>query len=195
MNVREEVGRMTLKVVWGITGSGDLMPETFAAMSAVKEKGDVQVTAVLSMAAVKVVRWYKLWEQLETIAKDVLIEEDANTPFIVGRLQTGRFDCLLVAPLTANSAAKIACGVADTIITNAVAQTNKIDVPIFLMPVDQRPGTTVTTLPGGEKLELAIRPVDIENARKLAAMDGIVVLSGPQEIEGAVAGCSRRHPE
>lgn len=186
---------MTLKLVWGITGSGDLMPETFAAMTAVTEKGDVQVTAVLSKAAVKVVRWYKLWEQLEAIAKDVLIEEDANTPFIVGRLQTGRFDCLLVAPLTANSAAKIAYGVADTIITNSVAQTNKTDVPIFLMPVDQRPGTTVTTLPGGEKLELVIRSVDIENSRKLAAMDGIVVLSGPHEIEGAVSGCSPRRPE
>lgn len=186
---------MTLKVVWGITGSGDLLPETFAAMSGVKERWDVQVTAVLSKAAVKVVRWYKLWEQLEAIAKDVLIEEDANTPFIVGRLQTGRFDCLLVAPLTANSAAKIVHGVADTIITNSVAQTNKTDVPIYLMPVDQHEGTTVTTLPGGEKLELVIRSVDIENARKLAAMDGIVVLSGPQEIESAVAGCSRRRPE
>lgn len=181
---------MSLKLVWGITGSGDLMPETFAAMSAAKEKQDLQITAVLSKAAVKVVRWYKLWEQLEAIAKNVLIEEDANTPFIVGRLQTGRFDCLLVAPLTANSAAKIAYGVADTIITNSVAQTNKTNVPIFLMPVDQRAGTTVTTLPGGEKLELAIRSVDIENSQKLAAMDGIAVLSGPQQIEGVLAECS-----
>lgn len=186
---------MSMKLVWGITGSGDLMPETFAAMAAVKEKEGLQITAVLSKAAVKVVRWYKLWDQLEAIAKDVLIEEDANTPFIVGRLQTGRFDCLLVAPLTANSAAKIAHGVADTIITNSVAQTNKTDVPIYVLPVDQREGTTVTTLPGGEKLELAIRPVDIENSRKLAALDGIRVLSGPQEIEGVLAECSRRRPE
>lgn len=185
---------MPLKLVWGITGSGDLMPETFAAMSAAKEKQDLQITAVLSKAAVKVVRWYKLEEQLKAVANDVLIEEDANTPFIVGRLQTGRFDCLLVAPLTANSAAKIACGVADTIITNSVAQTNKTLVPIFLMPVDQRAGTTITTLPGGEKLELGIRAVDIENSQKLAAMDGIVVLSGPQQIEGVLAECSRRRP-
>lgn len=186
---------MTLKLVWGITGSGDLMPETFAALSAVAERGDVQVTAVLSKAAVKVVRWYKLWDQLETVAKDVLIEEDANTPFIVGRLQTGRFDCLLVAPLTANSAAKIAHGIADTIITNSVAQTNKTNVPVYLLPVDQRPGTTVTTLPGGEKLELAIRQVDIENSRKLAAMEGVTVLAGTHEIEGALARCSPRRPE
>jgi archaeoflavoprotein AfpA len=186
---------MSLKLVWAITGSGDLMPETFAVMSAVKEKGDVQVTAVLSKAAVKVVRWYKLNEQLEAIAKDVLIEEDANTPFIVGRLQTGRFDCLLVAPLTANSAAKIAHGVADTIITNSVAQTNKTDVPVFLLPVDQHEGTTVTTLPGGEKLELAIRAVDIENSRRLREMEGLTVLSGPDEIEGALARCSPRRQD
>jgi archaeoflavoprotein AfpA len=192
---RWEVRGMSLKLVWGITGSGDLMPEIFAAMSAAKEKQDLQITAVLSKAAVKVVRWYKLWEQLEATAKDVLIEEDANTPFIVGRLQTGRFDCLLVAPLTANSTAKIACGVADTIITNSVAQTNKTDVPIFLLPVDQRPGTTVTTLPGGEKLELAIRSVDIDNSRKLTEMDGVTVLSGPDEIGGVLAECSRRRPD
>lgn len=195
MIARWEVRGMSLKLVWGITGSGDLMPEIFAAMSAAKEKQDLQITAVLSKAAVKVVRWYKLWEQLEATAKDVLIEEDANTPFIVGRLQTGRFDCLLVAPLTANSTAKIACGVADTIITNSVAQTNKTDVPIFLLPVDQRPGTTVTTLPGGEKLELAIRSVDIDNSRKLTEMDGVTVLSGPDEIGGVLAECSRRRPD
>jgi len=116
---------MTLKVAWGITGSGDLMPETVAAMSALSETQDVEITAVLSKAAVKVVRWYKLTEQVESFAKAVLIEEDANTPFIVGKLQIGRFDCFVVAPATANSVAKIAHGIADTIITNAVAQTAK----------------------------------------------------------------------
>ena len=30
---------MTLKVVWGISGSGDKMPETVAAMAAVRENG------------------------------------------------------------------------------------------------------------------------------------------------------------
>ena len=118
---------------------------------------------MLSKAAVKVVRLYKLTEQVESFAKAVLIEVDANTPFIVGKLQIGRFDCFVVAPATANSVAKIAHGIADTIITNAVAQTAKSDTPIYVLPVDQREGTTVTTRPGGERLELAIRAVDIAN--------------------------------
>jgi archaeoflavoprotein AfpA len=186
---------MTLKVAWGITGSGDLLPETVAAMSALSETQDVEITAVLSKAAVKVVRWYKLTERVESFAKAVLIEKDANTPFIVGRLQIGRFDCFVVAPATANSVAKIAHGIADTIITNAVAQTAKSDTPIYVLPVDQREGTTVTTRPGGERLELAIRAVDIANSRALAEMEGIQVLAGPEEIADAMRECSRRRSE
>jgi archaeoflavoprotein AfpA len=185
---------MTLKVVWGITGSGDQMPETVAAMMAVRESLDVEITAALSLAGQKVVRWYKLMNDVESLSKAVLIEKDANSPFIVGKLQVGLFDCFLVAPATANSVAKIAHGIADTMITNAVAQTAKTTTPIFVLPVDQREGTTVTTRPGGERLELRIRAVDIENSRKLATMEGITVLAGPQDIAAALEECLRRAP-
>src|SRR5660398_303205 len=173
---------MPLRLVWGITGSGDILPETFSAMSAGKDSRAAEITAVLSRAGVKVVRWYKLSEELDKIASHILKEEDSNTPFIVGKLQTGRCDCSVVAPATANTVAKMACGVADSIITKAVAQANKTDMPLYVMPVDQAEGTTITTLPGVEKLELRIRSVDIDNSRKLASMDGITTLSSPQEI-------------
>lgn len=178
---------MPLRAVWGITGSGDLMPETFAVMDAVRQTVDVEITAVLSKAATRVVRWYKLEDRLETIARSVLIEKDANSPFIVGKLQIGLFDCLLVAPATANSVAKIAWGIADTIVTNAVAQTAKTDTPVYVLPVDQREGTTVTTRPGGEELTLRIRRVDIDNAERLRTMEGIHVLGGVDDIPGVLA--------
>jgi archaeoflavoprotein AfpA len=183
---------MPLRVAWGITGSGDLLPETFAVMSTLRETDDIDITAVLSQAGEKVVRWYKLRDQLDGIARRVFVEKDANTPFIVGPLQTGGFDCLLVAPATANTVAKLVYGIADTIITNAVAQTGKTDVPIFVLPVDQREGVTVTTRPGGEPLTLTIRAIDVENSRKLAAIEGIRVLPAPQEIVGALQACPRR---
>lgn len=180
---------MTLKVAWGITGSGDLMPETVAAMAAVSETQDVEITAVLSKAAVKVLRWYKLQDEVERITRKVVVEEDANSPFIVGPMQIGRYDCFLVAPVTANTTAKVACGIADTIITNAVAQVGKTDIPIFMLPVDQRPGTTVTTRPGGEKLTLTIRAVDVENADRLRRIEGLRVLGGVDEIAEALRTC------
>jgi archaeoflavoprotein AfpA len=178
---------MTLKVAWGITGAGDLLDETVEAVRAIVDHHDVEVTVVLSRAAVGVVRWYRVWDRLCDIAGGAPAEEkSANIPFVVGKLQTGRYDCLLVAPATANSVAKIVHGIADTLITNAVAQAVKADVPVIVLPVDQREGVTTTTLPGGEKLSLKIRMVDIENADRLADMEGIRAVAGPEEIAGAL---------
>jgi archaeoflavoprotein AfpA len=174
---------MPAKIVWGITGSGDLITEVFAAMDELAQEKELEITAVLSKAAVKVVNWYKLKDKLNSLARKVLVEEDANTPFIVGPLQTGQFDCLLVAPATANTVAKVVNGIADTIITNAISQTNKTNIKIYILPVDQTKGTTITTLPGGKKLELTMRDIDVENTAKLKNMQGITTLANTEEIK------------
>ena len=183
---------MTLKVVWGITGSGDKMPETVAAMAALPKELDVEITAAVSIAGVRVLRWYKLRETIDEIAKAVKIEKDANSPFITGPLQIGHYDCLLVAPATANSVAKIAHGIEDTMVTNAVGQTAKSTTPTYIMPVDLHLGTTVTMRPGGERLELKIRAIDVENTDKLRSMEGITVFESPSEIEGILRACAQR---
>lgn len=179
---------MPAKIVWGITGSGDLISEVFEIMEELSKMEGLEITAVVSKAAVTVLEWYKLRSKLDHVAKRILVEKDANTPFIVGPLQTGKYNCLLVAPATANSVAKIVCGIADTIITNSVSQTNKTDVDIFVLPVDQQKGTTTTILPGGEKLELTMRDTDLENTDRLRKMKGIVVLEKPQEIKRVISG-------
>src|SRR5208283_5552612 len=164
---------MAVRIVWGITGSGDRIAEVFEVMSELAEHKELEITSVLSKAAVKVVNWYKLKEKLDSISKKVFVEEDANTPFIVGPLQIGEFDCLLVAPATANTVAKVVNGIADTIITNAISQTNKTNISIYILPVDQKKGSTITTLPGGKELELMMRDIDVENTNKLRNMKGI----------------------
>ncbi len=174
---------MPARIVWGITGSGDLISEVFAVMDELAQEKELEITAVLSKAAVKVVNWYKLTDKLHSIARKVLVEEDANTPFIVGPLQTGQFNCLLVAPATANTVAKVVNGIADTIITNAISQTNKTNINIYILPVDQEKGSKITTLPGGKKLELMMRNTDIENTNKLRNMEGITTLASTGEIK------------
>lgn len=183
---------MTFKVVWGITGSGDKMPETVAAMAAVKERLDVAITAAISIAGERVLRWYKLRDTVEEIAASVKVEKDANSPFITGPLQIGQYDCLMVVPATANSVAKIAHGIEDTMLTNAVGQTAKSTTPIYIMPVDLHPGVTHTVRPGGEPLELRIRAIDVENSAKLRTMEGITVFESPDEIAGILEGCIAR---
>ncbi len=177
---------MPAKIVWGITGAGDLISEIFEVMEEVSNTKGLEISAVLSKAAVTVLRWYKLQDKLDKIAKKVYVEKDANTPFVVGPLQVGQYDGLLVAPLTANSVAKIVNGIADTLITNAISQTNKTNMDIYLLPVDQKKGTTTTILPGNEKLELTIRDIDVDNTDRLKKMEGIIVLEKPQEIKKVV---------
>ena len=111
-----------LKIAWGITGCGDKLPEVVEIMKKLKNKYNLDVDVYLSKNAKIVVKWYKLWQVLEDEFYDLRVEVNANAPFLVGKLQTGKYDLFLVAPATANTTAKIAYGIADTLITNSVAQ-------------------------------------------------------------------------
>jgi len=174
------------KIAWGITGAGDLIKETLEVMKGLKEayKGSVEIEVYLSKAGEQVLRFYRLGDELREGFDRVQVERDANTPFITGRLQLGRFDFLLLAPATSNTVAKLAHGISDTMLTNAAIQALKAYVPVYVMPVDYREGTVVTLLPNGEELELRVRKEDAENVRKISGMDGITTFEKPEEIRG-----------
>lgn len=182
-NGSEKKDQKLIKLAWGITGAGDLMPETFETMKELKNNNQIEITVFLSLAAVKVVKVYRLWDSLPTIADKILIEKDANTPFIVGSLQTGRFDALLVAPTTGNSVAKIVHGISDSLVTNAVSMTNRTKIQTFILPVEKEGNQVRTTLPDGSILELLTRDLDAENTTKLRKMKGISVLDRPEDIQ------------
>jgi len=171
------------KLAWGITGAGDLINETFDAIKDLKKNGNFKITAILSKAAVKVLKAYRLQETLPNIADKILVEKDANTPFIVGPLQTRKYDALLVAPTTGNSVAKIVHGIADSLITNAVAMTTRTKTQVFILPVEKEGNQVNTTLPDGSKLELFTRDLDAQNTAKLQKIQGISVLDSPEDIK------------
>ena len=127
--------------------------------------------------------WYKLFDKLKEHFEDVRVEKGPNIPFIIGPLQTGKFKFFFISPLTGNSTAKIAHGIADSLITNAVAQTMKGGIPVYVYPVDQKEGEFVTELPNGKKLRLKSRKLDLELVEKLRNMEGLHVLSHPNEIK------------
>lgn len=173
---------LVIKIVWGITGSGDLLNEVTQELENLASTEKIEITTIISNAAKMVLNWYKLTEKVKAISKKFLIEYDANTPFIAGPLQIGSYHSLLVAPATANTVAKIVHGIADTLITNAVSQAMKGGTQIIILPVDQKPGKVVTILPNGKKKKLLMRDIDIENSKKLRKMKGITVLEKPQDI-------------
>ena len=170
-----------MRIAWGITGSGDLIAESVELMTRIQKEHNVKIDIFVSKAGRQVLHWYKLWTPLNEQFK-VKVEVDANAPFIAGPLQMGKWDLLIVAPLTANSAAKIAYGIEDTLLTNAVAQCCKSTTPVVLLPVDQVPGAIETIVPDGRKIRLRTRQVDLENVGRLREMEGITVVSSLDQI-------------
>ena len=179
MNTTNE--RTEMRIAWGITGSGDLIQESVDLMIKLQKEHEIRIDIFVSKAGRQVLNWYKLWKPLNEEFK-VKVEVDANVPFIAGSLQMGKWDLLIVAPLTANSAAKIAYGIEDTLLTNAVAQCAKGKTPIVLLPVDQVPGEIETVAPNGMKFKIRARKVDLENVARLREMEGITVVATLDEI-------------
>ena len=177
---------MTLKVLWGITGSGDKIEDTVNLMLNLKKELDIDIKVALSDNGEKVIRIYGLWKPLTNGFKKVFIEKGPNVPFLVGGLQTGKYDLFIVCPATANTTAKIAHGIADSLISNCVSQALKANREVYIYPVDQRPGDVTTILPDGKELTLSIREVDLENSERLKRMRGITVVPKLEDFEGII---------
>ncbi len=167
----------SLRFVWGLTGTGFLIKESIDLMKELQENYNIDLTILLSKEGAVVVKWYKQWDYLNEVVEKVKIEITPNKPFIAGPLQIGKYDFLLVCPVSANSVAKIVYGIADSLITNCVAQTIKGDVPVYLLPSDQYDEPIVTTRTDGSRLVLKIRDIEIKNVKKLRNMEGITVFS------------------
>ncbi|WP_088336437.1 dihydromethanopterin reductase (acceptor) [Methanopyrus sp. KOL6] len=142
---------MGLRIGWCITGAAHFLVESFKVMKEVSREH--RVSAFLSEAGEEVVRMFGLWEDLREICpggfyREVFTQSDegASCP-IIGRFALGKYDLLVVSPATANTVAKIAYGIADTLVTNAVAQAGKGDVPVWVVPCDYEEGKVRTITP------------------------------------------------
>jgi len=132
-----------MNIAWGITGAGHFLNETFEIFQKLKEENpDLKITSFISSAGEEVIQMYGLIKKLNTISNGGYLEEvffergqGASVPK-TGRFLLDRYDALIVYPATSNTTAKIAYGIADTIVTNAVAQAVKGSVPVFVVPVD-----------------------------------------------------------
>ncbi len=172
------------KVAWGITGSGDRLIETVEIMKEIAKQyqGKVEIIVYLSKAGNLVAKYYRLADNLKESFGGIRVEIDANTPFLAGQLQMGKFEFLLIAPATSNTIAKISTGMADTLLCNAAIMGLKGFVPVYIMPSDYKEGTIITKLPNGRDFKLRIRKEDVEHVKKLAAMDDVFILEKPEEI-------------
>ena len=172
------------RVAWGITGSGYRMLEVFETMKQIKKQyqEDTRITVYLSKAGNQVANFYSLAKDLKENFDKIRVEINSNMPTLAVQLQSGKIEFLLIAPATANTVAKIATGIADTLLSNATIMALKAFVPVYILPCDYKEGVTATQLPDGSEMKIQVRKEDVERTKKLAAMDGVFILEKPEEI-------------
>ena len=139
------------RIGWGVTGAGHLLPETFEIMEKLAERHEI--SCFVSSAAEQVIRIYGLWEKLNKICLGdyfrEVIRETSQGPAapLAGRFPRKIYAALVVSPATANTVAKVASGISDTLVTNAIAQAEKGKVPVIIVPTDRERGEVKTRLP------------------------------------------------
>jgi len=142
----------------------------------------LDVRVFVSKAGEQVIKYYKLFNTLEKNFDKVWVEINANSPFLAGQLQVKRYEFLLLAPTTSNTVAKIALGLADSLLSNAAIMSQKAFVPTYIMPCDYKPGIHTTILPDGSEMKLRIRREDAEHVERLRGMEDVFVIETPQDI-------------
>jgi Archaeal flavoproteins len=103
------------------------------------------IKVFISKSGDQVAKYYGIYHDLETNFDQKWVEISANSPFLAGQVQLGKYDFLLIAPCTSNSVAKISLRIADTLITNAAIMAQKAGVPVYIMPTDFEEGLTEIT--------------------------------------------------
>ncbi|MDR3062989.1 MAG: dihydromethanopterin reductase (acceptor) [Methanobrevibacter sp.] len=144
-----------MRIGWAITGAGHFLKESVEILIELAKK--YEVTVFLSNAGEEVLKMYGLFESMSKITggyyRELALDSEQNFSYpITGRLSLGKYDLLIVSPTTSNTVGKIVHGIADSLVTNCVAQAGKGGVKTLIVPVDLRPGDVETVLPS--KLEL-----------------------------------------
>ncbi|KZX13473.1 archaeoflavoprotein AfpA [Methanobrevibacter filiformis] len=172
-----------IKVAWGITGAGEKIEETYETMLNIQKIYDnIDIRIYVSKAGEQVLKYYKLFKNIKKDFNNVWFEINSNSPFLAGDVQTHQFEFLIIAPCTSNSMAKIANRIGDTLITNSVIMGQKSQVPIYIMPVDFKEGTTVTKIPNGDDLILELTEEDVESVIKVGTMKNTTVFENTEMI-------------
>jgi len=133
-----------VKIAWGITGAGHYLKDSFDLFVELKrlKQDRVNITSFVSRAAEEVTRVYGLFQHLPIISpggymEEIILETEQGWSYPkTGRFSRGIYDALFISPATSNTVAKIAHGIADSLVTNAAAHALKAGVLVFIVPVD-----------------------------------------------------------
>lgn len=167
------------RIAWGITGAGHFLPDCVEILC-----DSNMIDIFLSKAAKEVLSDYRLFEKLKNTKHLLYSDEDASSHPMT-RLYKGKYDLVVIAPVTASSIAKMVNGIADNLITNLFAHAGKCQIPTILLPCDVA-ADLKSVVPGGDEVSVHVREIDRENIKRLAEWPGVSVMSNPKQLKNQI---------
>jgi len=164
------------RVAWGITGAGHYLPSCVDILLTINS-----LDIFLSKAAEEVLSSYGLYNKLKNQQYTLLCDDSASYRSVT-KLYTGKYNLVVIAPVTSNSIAKMANGIADNLVTNLFAHAGKCRIPIVLFPCDSFSKMKSLT-PKGEEVSIYGRDIDRQNIQKLASWDGVLIATDSGQLK------------
>ena len=167
-----------MKLCWVITGAGHFLAGTVDFLSRLDA---ASADVFLTRAAAEVSARYHQTERLKSLGFKLSRENDFSAAGSI-YFSSGRYDALVMAPATANTVAKCALGIADSMASNFFAQAGKSSTPIFILPTDCEEDM-VSVTPSGRNIEVRPRLVDLARLGELSRFPGVTILRSADELE------------
>jgi flavoprotein len=167
------------RLAWAITGSGHYIEECLEFLLTLKD-----VDLYLSQAGEEVLKMYGIDLSNVRAAMPVYRDKAASAP-PVGHFYKGYYHTFVMAPTTSNTVAKCVLGISDSLVTNLYAQAGKCRVPSIVYPCDVAPEIE-TTAPGGKRVMVYPRRIDLEATDKLRSFEYTTVVDSVDELIMAV---------
>ena len=147
-----------MKIAWCITGAGHFLKESYEVFRTIKkgarpDPSNLKITIFISNAGVEVLRMYGIFDKLKGISNGDYMEEIFTEPEQgssspkAGRFSLKKYDAVVLSPATSNTVAKIAYGIADSLVTNVVSLATKACIPVYIVPTDGSPGKVESEMP------------------------------------------------
>lgn len=170
---------MDKRLAWAITGSGHYLRESLQVLATLSD-----VDIFLSKAAAEIIRQYDFQPQLDAMGHRVFQDKTASS-VPVEFFYEGKYDCLVVAPTTSNTIAKMAYGFSDSLVTNLYAQAGKTRVPSIVFACDTAPELE-SEAPKDNMVNVYPRQIDLENVEKLSRFEATTIVASIAELQDAV---------
>ena len=163
------------RLAWALTGSGHYIEECLNFLLTLDD-----VDLYLSQAAEEVIKMYGF--TMDDIRQKMPVYRDkaASSP-PVGHFYKGYYHTFVMAPATSNTIAKCVLGISDSLVTNLYSQAGKCRVPSIVYPCDISPEME-TTAPGGKKVMVYPRKIDLEGTDKITAFEYTSIVKSVDEL-------------